>query len=235
MSVQREIYGRTYDFKLKMRPGGPGERENSPEDTILEDLDEKCIRLGQKERDKGEFLWYDDIESIYLHDDLLFICDIAGVWIYNNSNPEALEPIVQYNISDAQSIFCLGTTIYLATKTAFYVLDITNLSNIQILDEYILGPYEGLEFKFVHVTNNLAILLAGLFVSYDYSDRPEEPLYIFDVTNPTKIVRIYPEKLWKPILIDYKILLYITIPIIGIGLIIISVVLIRKYKKPSQK
>ncbi|MHA1356216.1 MAG: hypothetical protein ACTSR1_13685, partial [Candidatus Heimdallarchaeota archaeon] len=76
-------------------------------------------------------------------------------------------------------------------------LDISNIDSLSSLDQYTFGSREDCEFRRVETSGNLAIVLTEGWVEDTLSAKYTGYLYIFDVSNPDNIKRLYPLKIQK--------------------------------------
>ncbi len=184
-----------------------------------------------------KYVFPSTIESIYFHEDYLFICSNLGFQIYDNSNPASLSLVTHYNISSAQSIRIRNDIAYLTTSDSFTILDLSNIFAPQILDQYIIGDDEYTEMWKIELRDNLAIILTKEMHIFDYPGKFGGYLYIFDVSSPTEIERLYPDRIplldnWDKFMLRL-ILLYIVLPVVTVLSVIL--IFVREYWKKKQQ
>jgi len=90
----------------------------------------------------------------------------------------------------------------------------------------------------IELNENLAIILTENLWIMDYSGDYGGYLYIFDISSPTKIKRLYPVRIplldnWDKFMLR-SILLYIVLPIVVVLVIIISYILAWKKKQRKK-
>ncbi|MBK5114563.1 MAG: hypothetical protein KGD59_11520 [Candidatus Heimdallarchaeota archaeon] len=176
---------------------------------------------------------FTNLKSMYFNEEYLFACDEIGLRIFNYSNVENLDLVKQYIIADAQSVQVNNEIAYLVTKKQFITLDISNLEEIRIMDQYVLGNREPLDLMKVEMKNNLAIVMTEdwitNYVGYSWY------LYIFDITTPYKIKRIYPVNLPIDFWGTLKIVMYVFLAAIPVCIITVVVLVTTRNKKLKGK
>ncbi len=177
---------------------------------------------------------FPEIAGLIFYDNYLYTCDKFGIQIFDYSNPSNLAYITHYNISSAQSIVIRNDIGYLTTSESFTILDLSNIMEPTILDQYFPGDKERVEMWKIILQDNLAVILTKDYMLSDYNLYYGGYLYIFDITLPNEIERLYPTKLasvngWLLL----KILFYI-IPIVSVIIVAIIVVVIYKKNKKKQ-
>lgn len=177
------------------------------------------------------------LESLYFHENYLFACDNFGFQLFDYSIPSNLVYVTHYNISSAQSIRIRNNIAYLTTSNSFTTLSLDNFLDIQIIDRYNPGKSEDVEMWKIELSDNLAVILTKEIHHYDYSNRYGGYLYIFDISSPSNIERLFPDKIQ---LIEYwdlfKIQWISVIIIIVITVIITPIIIwINNKKKKLQK
>ncbi len=177
------------------------------------------------------------LESVYFHENYLFTCNNFGLQVFDSSNPSNLTYITHYNISSAQSIRINNDVAYLTTSDSFTTLDLSDIMDIQALDQYIPSDREFVELWKIELNGNLAIILTETLWFLDYGGDYGGYLYIFDISSPTEIKRLYPGRIPLfdsfDIFIIQMILLFVVLPIVII-LVTILIVVIRIRKKKRQ-
>lgn len=177
---------------------------------------------------------FTNLNSLYFTEEYLLSCDETGLRFFNYSNVENLNLVKYYNITNAQSVQIDDNLAYLITKKQMITLDVSNFDQIEILDQYILGKREHLDLMKVEMKDNLAIVMTEDWMT-NYPGYTWY-LYIFDITSPNKIKRIYPKNIpvdFWPILGPILFVGVITVPIIVIGGVIFYS--IRKRRKVVEK
>ena len=136
---------------------------------------------------------FTNLRNLYFTEENLFTCDEMGMEIYNYSDIENMLLIKQYNIPNARSVQVRNETAYLITDEQFVTLDVSNLGEIRLLDQYLLGKRESIKLMKIEMKDNLAIVMTEKL----YSDAIGYTgyLYIFDITDPISIKRIYPVRI----------------------------------------
>lgn len=177
------------------------------------------------------------LESVYFHENYLFTCDNFGLQVFDYSNPGNLVYLTHYSISSAQSIRINNDVAYLTTSDSFTTLNLSDIMDIQALDQYIPSDREFVELWKIELNGNLAIILTETLWFLDYGGDYGGYLYIFNISSPNKIIRLYPDRI--PLLDDWDkfmlqlILLYIVLPVVVVLVIIFSFIL--TWKKKQQK
>lgn len=185
---------------------------------------------------------FTDLRNLYFTDEYLFTCDSNGLRIYNYSNIENLVLVKQYNIPSTRSAQIRNEVAYLITDRQFLTLDISNFEDIKILDQYFLNKREPIDLMKILLEENLAVVIterkdtgAAGYMGY---------LYIFDISTPSKIKRIYPERIplnpygfW---VIAFDIFMIYVAPAIIIAVAFITIFVVvherkRKKKKTTNK
>ena len=114
----------------------------------------------------------------------------------------------------------------------------SDILDIQILDQYIIREREEVELWKIELSSNRAIILTKQLKTYEISNKYGGNLYIFDVSSPSEIVRLYPRKIrlydpfdffWIQIIAIFVI---IPVTILSIPILIFA---LRKRKKRQQK
>lgn len=177
------------------------------------------------------------LESVYFHENYLFTCNDFGLQVFDSSNPSNLTYITHYNISSAQSIRIRNDVGYLTTSDSFTTLDLSDIMDIQALDQYIPSNREFVELWKIELNGNLAIILTEILWFLDYGGDYGGYLYIFDISSPNKIIRLYPDRI--PLLDDWDkfmlrlILLCIVLPVVTVLSVIL--IFVREYWKKKQQ
>lgn len=175
------------------------------------------------------------LESVYFHENYLFTCNNSGLQIYDYSNPSNLSYITQYDISSAQSIRINNDVAYLTTSDSFTTLDLSDIMDIQLLDQYIPGDMERVDMWKIELSGNLAIVITEILWKFDYHvGYYGGYLYIFDISSPTEIKRLYPGRIPSRNVFDILRIIGITILVI-IVVVIILVPTILIWKKENKK
>ena len=177
------------------------------------------------------------LESVYFHENYLFTCNDLGFQVYDYSNPASLSLVTHYNISSAQYIRVRNDIAYLTTSDSFTTLDLSDIMDIQALDQYIPSNREFVELWKIDLNGNLAIILTEILWYLDYGGDYGGYLYIFDISSPNKIIRLYPDRIplldnWDKFILRF-ILLVIVLPIVTVLSVIL--IFVRVYWKKNNK
>lgn len=181
--------------------------------------------------------FFAELESIYFHENYLYVCDKFGFQIFNYTDPSNLTSVAYYNISSAQTIRIFNDVAYLTTTYSFTTLSLSNIMDIHILDQYRPGKREDIEMWKLELSGNLAVILTEQMKYFDYSDRYGGYLYIFDISSPSHITRLFPDKIPK---IDAWTLFILKITMVIVVLPVVTVlsvilIFVRKYWKKKQQ
>lgn len=176
-----------------------------------------------------------ELYSMYFHGNYFFTCDKQSLQVFDYSDPGNLAYVSHYNISLAKNIRFINNIACLVSNEAFTTLDLSNINSISTLDQYTFGFREDCEFRKVETSGNLAIVLTEGFVEDTLSSKYTGYLYIFDVTTPDKIDRVYPKRfplfsgfdMWVLGMIALCVVLPITFVVVTI-IVIVRVVKKRK-------
>ena len=178
---------------------------------------------------------FSQLESVYIDENYLFTCDSLGIQVFDHADPGDLLYISQYDISNARAIRIVNNVAYLTSARMFTTLDLSNINSITELDHYKLRYREDCELNKIEMSGNIAVALTKLYVTGTETSKYTGYLYLFDVTTPDDIDRLYPVKIplfdfWTlyPI---FLVFIYFVAPAIVIAFIIVLGIRIAKKKK----
>ncbi len=138
---------------------------------------------------------FNDLRSVYSNNSHIYTCDKDGLKIYEINEDKYLKFINHFAIENAKSLFVKENIIYLTTTKTLLTLDQTNIENILELDKHYMNSRINLEYKRVTVYNNRCIILNEFSYSQHEIVTYSGSLFVFDVSNPEKIVRLFPDKI----------------------------------------
>ncbi len=164
---------------------------------------------------------FDNLNSISLSDDQLNACDNMGLKIYEILNDNRLNCIANYTLENAKSAHVSENIVYLVTEREILTLDKTNLEHIIELDKHSMEDRLKLEYKKIVMINNICIIITEDWIAttFYYSWF----LFIYDVTNPERIKRLFPMVI--PLTFETKMIITIVSVIAVISIILIVIVL----------
>ncbi len=180
---------------------------------------------------------FTDLRNLFFAEKYLFTCDKTGLQLYNYMNIENLSLVKQYNTPNARSVQVRDEIAYLITERQFLTLDLSNIEDIKMLDQYVLGKREPIDLMKIELKEDLAVVIiekkdsgAAGYMGY---------LYIFDASTPSKIKRIYPERIplnpygfW---VIAFDIFMIYVAPPIIIAIVFITIFVIVKERKRRKE
>jgi len=177
---------------------------------------------------------FTNVRNLYFTEEYLFTCDETGLQIYNYSNVENLVLVKQYNVTNARSVQVNNEICYLITNKQFITLDLSNIVEIRNLDQYVLGKREPLNLMKIEIKDNLAFVITEYwdtsFAGYTWY------VYIFDITIPNEIKRIYPIRIpLNPyrLQIVFAVFFYGGPPILIAA--IVAIIIRRRYRKQRNE
>ncbi|MHA1740398.1 MAG: hypothetical protein ACTSWD_17545, partial [Candidatus Heimdallarchaeota archaeon] len=138
---------------------------------------------------------FPDLESISFYENYLYICNDDSLQLFDCTDPGNLTYISHFDITEPHSIQIKDNIGYLTTSESFTILDLSNISAIEIIDQYLLSDKDGCKLGKIVLQENLAIVLTQEYSSSDYHAYYGGYLYIFDIELPESIVRLYPRRL----------------------------------------
>lgn len=173
------------------------------------------------------------LRNLYFTEEFLFTCDAKGLQIYNYANVEDLKLKGQYNITDARAVQVRNEIAYLITSDQFVTIDVSNIEEISILDQYLLGKRETMKLMKIEMKEDLAFILTEKL----YSDAIGYGgyLYIFDISTPSKIKRIYPERIPLNHYRVDKVVMFLVLVLLPIIIGIVASLIITKISNRKKK
>ncbi|NHK32986.1 MAG: hypothetical protein FK730_16685 [Asgard group archaeon] len=182
---------------------------------------------------------FHQLVSVNFYENYLFACDSDALTIYDNINPANLEYVNHFEIPSAYSIRINNDIGYLTAKDSFTTLDLSNIMDIKVLDTYIPGKREVTHMWMIELSRNLAIVVTLEYFYADESGTYGGYLYIFDVSSPNRIKRLYPNRIpllsfWEVFRI-LRILLYVFIAILFLTFPLLIIKLNSRKKKHQKK
>jgi len=182
---------------------------------------------------------FQELRDVYFHGNYLFICDDQRLKVFDYTNPGNLIYISYYNIPNTRSIRITNNVACLVSDKAFTTLDLSNIDSISILDQYTLANREVCVLKMFELNGNLAIVLTNHYYTNDMTNGYSGYLYIFDVTKPDDIDRLYPKRipLLSPFALKfvYWVGLFVGAPIVIVSIFLLINKIVKKRRQQKKE
>lgn len=130
--------------------------------------------------------------SIYIFNDNLFIFEsLIGLHIFDISNPLSIakislyDELANYSITD---IFVKGNILYVLQSDGFFILDGSDLGQIQSISNYIESNFYTIFYSFM-IQNDFVYL----HNTYTAHFEQRTPLFIVNITNLELPIEVYPK------------------------------------------
>jgi len=160
--------------------------------------------------------------DFYVTDDYVYIFEEhVGLHIYDFSDPLIPSFVTKFEITGytIADILVEGNNAFLVHWNSFYILNVSNLLDIQLIGTY-TTEYIAV-FGSISVDGNFAYLTSTQ--SGELQGR--RPLYIVDITNPESPVHVYPGDPFQFLSDIVKLFFIIVGSVLGVIIIILAIVI----------